>query len=84
MQIEIGWTVHVSECSTVAADCNSATQIEMRGGTVDHFPAPQRPLHHLTQSGAHGVELQHREGPVRQEHGDPALVLAARLPDGKI
>ena len=31
--------VHFSECSTAAANCNNETQIEMRGGTVEHFPA---------------------------------------------
>ena len=41
------------------------------------LPALQRALHHLAQSGAHGVQLKHRESPVRQEHGHPALVLAA-------
>ena len=30
--------VHFSECSTVAANCNTETQIEMRDRTVEHFP----------------------------------------------
>ena len=30
--------VHFSECSTAAANCNTRTQIEMRDGTVEHFP----------------------------------------------
>ena len=30
--------VHFSERSTVAANCNTETQIEMRDGTVGHFP----------------------------------------------
>ena len=30
--------VHFSECSTVATNCNAETQIEMRDGTVEHFP----------------------------------------------
>ena len=31
--------VHFSECSSVAANCNAETQIEMRDGPVLHFPA---------------------------------------------
>ena len=31
--------VHFSECSTVTANCNTEEQIEMRDGTVEHFPA---------------------------------------------
>ena len=34
--------VHFSECSTVAANCNTETQIEMRDGTVEHFPEDAR------------------------------------------
>ena len=30
--------VHFSECSTIAANCNTETQIEMRDGTVEQFP----------------------------------------------
>ena len=30
--------VHFSECSTVAANCNTETQIEMRDETVKHIP----------------------------------------------
>ena len=30
--------MHFSECSTVAANCSSETQIETRDGTVEHFP----------------------------------------------
>ena len=30
--------VHFSECSTVAANCNTQIQIEMRDGTAEHFP----------------------------------------------
>ena len=30
--------LHFSECSTVAANCNTETEIEMRDGTVEHFP----------------------------------------------
>ena len=30
--------LHFSEFSTVAANCNTETQIEMRDGTVEHFP----------------------------------------------
>ena len=30
--------VHLSECSTVAGNCNTETQIEMSDGTDEHFP----------------------------------------------
>ena len=33
--------VHFSECSTVAANCKAETQIEMRDGTVEHFPGQE-------------------------------------------
>ena len=41
MQIPNG--VHFSECSTVAENCNCETQIEMRDGTVEHFPGSPPP-----------------------------------------
>ena len=31
--------MHICEFSTVAADCYTETRIEMRGGTVERFPA---------------------------------------------
>ena len=37
MQIEMKWYIF-SKCSTVAAFCNTGTQIEMRDGTVEHLP----------------------------------------------
>ena len=30
--------VHFSECPTVAANCSTEMPIEMRDGTVEHFP----------------------------------------------
>ena len=30
--------VHFPKCSTVAANCSTETQVEMRDGTVEHFP----------------------------------------------
>ena len=30
--------IHFSECSTVAENCNTETQIEMRDGTAERFP----------------------------------------------
>ena len=32
--------VHFSQCSTVAVNCSTETQIEMRDGTVENFPEP--------------------------------------------
>ena len=36
---------HFSECSTVAANCNTATQIEMRDRTAELFPGEALVLH---------------------------------------
>ena len=33
--------VHFSECSTIAANCDTDTQIEMRDGIVEHVTRPQ-------------------------------------------
>ena len=43
MLIEMKWYEHFSRRSTVAANCDTAeTQIEMRDGTVEPFPASSR------------------------------------------
>ena len=38
MQIKMKWYNLNTECSTVSANCYTETQIEMRDGTVEHFP----------------------------------------------
>ena len=50
--------VHFSECSTVAANCNAKTRIEMRDGTVGHFPD----VLVLLLPDLHAVEVVHPEG----------------------
>ena len=37
IQIEMRW--YIFQCSTVAENCNTETLVEMRDGTVDHFPS---------------------------------------------
>ena len=70
--------VHFSECSTVAANCKTETQIEMRDGTVERFPVVVlevlRPAKDLPAARVRAVE-----GPVPHVGPDVAehLVLAA-------
>ena len=43
MQIKMKWYNLNTECSTVSANCYTETQIEMRDGTVEHFPGSPPP-----------------------------------------
>ena len=58
--------VHFSECSRVAANYNTETQIEMRGRTIEHFPGQPLPR---------ADPLAHRE---RDEKLAPLDPVAAR------
>ena len=46
--------VHFSKCSTTAANCSPETQIEMKDGTVEHFPGVGfRVLQHRSEVADH-------------------------------
>ena len=49
---------HFSECSTVAANCSTETQIEMRDGTVENFPELLQ--EDVDVQAAHSVQQVHR------------------------
>ena len=63
MQIVMKMVHHFSEYPTVAANCNTENQIEMRDGTVEHLP---------------GVE-HHHEALRRRADGDGAVVLCVEV-----
>ena len=50
--------VHFSECSTVAANCSTETQMEMRDGTVENFPELLQ--EDVDVQAAHSVQQVHR------------------------
>ena len=68
--------VHFSQCSTVAGNWDTETQIEMRDGTVEHFPVVRREGEGERDDGAHAPHRRQQ-----QQRPPRAGNLGALLPD---